>query len=185
MKTSSNVTKIMSALLAAQRGMGAVVKDAKNPYFKSNYADYGSVLGACKDLLNEKSVVILQPHVWHDGKNFVETTLVHDSGEWISSETEVVCSKQNDPQALGSAITYARRYGLQSLLAMPTEDDDGEKAMTRTTTTKSLPDRSLAPTSSVEATKAIPEAAKPKTTFRKPPPATTSATTTNSSGFGD
>lgn len=61
----------------------------------------------------------------------VETILLHTSGEFISSETRVEVAKVNDPQALGSAITYARRYGLQSLVALPAEDDDGEGAMGR------------------------------------------------------
>lgn len=129
MKTSSSVTNIVPALLKAQKLMGGAKKGASNPYFKSKYADLGSVLEACKELLNEHGVVIMQPHSQHT----VETVLWHESGEFISSETPVVCSKQNDPQALGSAITYARRYGLQSLLSMPAEDDDGEGAMSRST----------------------------------------------------
>jgi len=144
MKRSDSVSKIIPALLKAQKLMGGATKGAANPYFKSRYADYGSVLEACKDLLNDNGIVILQPHTFHDGKNFVETTLVHESGEHITSETEVVCAKQNDPQALGSAITYARRYGLQSLLAMPAEDDDGEKAMGRTSTPKQETPKSAA-----------------------------------------
>lgn len=57
--------------------------------------------------------------------------LLHDSGETIESYTKIVCKAQNDPQALGSAITYARRYGLQSLVCIGAEDDDAEKSMAR------------------------------------------------------
>lgn len=131
MKTSQTVTNIGTALLKAQMKMGGAKKGASNPYFKSKYADLGSVLEACKELLNEYGIVILQPHSNGPTNTTVETILLHESGEWISSETPVVCAKQNDPQALGSAITYARRYGLQSLLSMPAEDDDGESAMSR------------------------------------------------------
>lgn len=137
MKRSDSIVKIAAALLKAQKDMGGASKGAANPYFKSKYADYGSVLEACKDLLNANGIVILQPHAaiadsaTGTSRNYVETTLIHESGEFISSQTEVICAKQNDPQALGSAITYARRYGLQSLLAMPAEDDDGEGAMNR------------------------------------------------------
>lgn len=127
MKTSESVKNIVPALLKAQKLMGGAKKGASNPYFKSKYADLGAVLEACKELLNDHGVVIMQPHSQHT----VETVLWHESGEFISSETPVVCAKQNDPQALGSAITYARRYGLQSLLSMPAEDDDGESAMAR------------------------------------------------------
>src|ERR1700744_632779 len=127
MKTSQSVEKIAPALLKAQKLMGGAKKGATNPYFKSRYADLGSVLEACKDLLNENNITILQPHNCF----VVETILLHESGEYVMSETPVVCSKPNDPQALGSAVTYARRYGLQSLLSMPAEDDDGESAMNR------------------------------------------------------
>jgi hypothetical protein len=61
----------------------------------------------------------------------VETLLLHESGEWISCQTPIVCAKQNDPQAFGSAITYAKRYSLQAILGVPSEDDDGESAMER------------------------------------------------------
>lgn len=132
MKRSESIVNISVSLLKAQKLMGGATKGASNPYFKSKYADYGSVLEACKDLLNDNGVIILQPHTTNEGRNYVETTLVHaESGEWLSSSTEVICSKQNDPQAFGSALTYARRYGLQSLLSMPAEDDDGERAMER------------------------------------------------------
>lgn len=131
MNASQTVTKIALALLKAQRKMGSASKDAKNPFFKSKYADYGSVLEVVKEPLNEEGIVILQPHCTHEGKTYVETVLMHESGEWVSSATEVVCAKQNDAQAMGSAITYARRYNLQSLLSIPTADDDGESTMNR------------------------------------------------------
>lgn len=128
---------LMKALLKAQKQMGGAAKGANNPYFKSKYADYGSVLEACKDPLNDNGIIVLQPHVVVDGKNYVKTDLIHaDSGETYSSTTEVRCSKENDAQALGSAITYARRFGLESLLAMPREDDDGNAASGKKVDTK-------------------------------------------------
>jgi ERF superfamily len=131
-KTSTNLTKISAALLKAQKTMTSAKKDASNPFFKSRYADLNSVIEACKDALNDNEITILQPHVHEAGANFVETTLLHSSGEYISSQTLIQVAKQNDPQALGSAISYARRYGLQSLVSLPAEDDDGEAAMSRT-----------------------------------------------------
>lgn len=128
MKTSTTITNIAVALLKAQTVMGAASKGSSNPYFKSKYADFNSVLEACKEALNSNGITILQPH---DG-TMVETILLHTSGEYISSTTNIVVAKQNDPQAYGSAITYARRYGLQSLVSLPAEDDDGEGAMIRT-----------------------------------------------------
>ena len=70
----------------------------------------------------------MQPIVQIDGKNFVKTLLLHESGESIEGLTEILFAKQNDPQAQGSGITYARRYGLQSLVNIGAEDDDGNKA---------------------------------------------------------
>lgn len=131
MRMSQTVGNIMPALLKAQSLMGAAKKGSANPYFKSKYADLGAVLEACKELLNDNGITILQPHYTNVAGDFVETYLIHSSGEYVSSETRVVAKEANNPQALGSAITYARRYGLQSLLSMPAEDDDGETAMER------------------------------------------------------
>lgn len=124
MTTSPTIIKIMPALLLAQQAMGAAKKDAVNPFFHSNYADLGSVMEVCKDALNNNGITVLQPV--QDG--YVETILIHSSGEFMTSYTKIVCKEQNNPQAYGSAITYARRYGLQSLLFIPAEDDDAESA---------------------------------------------------------
>ena len=72
--------------------------------------------------------MVLQPTCQVENKNYVKTILLHESGETIESLTEVIYSKQNDAQAQGSGITYARRYGLQSLICIGAEDDDANKA---------------------------------------------------------
>jgi hypothetical protein len=125
MKTSETIKTISPALLKAQKTIGAAKKGATNPFFHSTYADLGSVMEACKEHLNENGITILQPIV----NMVVETILLHETGEWISSETPIVCKEQNNPQALGSAVTYARRYGLQSMVFIPAEDDDGNSAV--------------------------------------------------------
>lgn len=124
MKTSKSIIKITPALLASQKKIEAVEKNASNPFFKSKYADLNSLIEACKTILNSNDILVLQPII--DGH--VETRLIHTSGEWMSSKTKIVSKSENDPQAQGSAITYARRYGLQSMLFMSSEDDDGERA---------------------------------------------------------
>lgn len=129
---SDKITTISKALLVAQKNMGAAKKDAKNPFFKSSYADLNAVREASHPALNAEGISVLQPIVQKDTKSYVRTLLLHESGEYIGSDTEVICSKPNDPQAQGSAISYARRYGLQTLLSLGAEDDDGEKAMSRT-----------------------------------------------------
>lgn len=133
MTTSNTLIKIAPALLNAQKKIGSAKKDAKNPFFKSNYADLGSVMEACKDALNENGITVLQP-VGTDEQGFVyvETILLHESGEFISDKMRIEMKEQNNPQAQGSAITYARRYSLQSLVFIPAEDDDGNKAVGNT-----------------------------------------------------
>ena len=81
--------------------------------------------------LNKHGIGVIQPTTVIDGKFYVETTLMHESGEFLSGLYEVVAVKQNDPQALGAAVSYSRRYGLQSLVNIGAEDDDSETAMGR------------------------------------------------------
>lgn len=126
---STSIAKIAPALLKAQSSMGNAVKDSKNPFFKSSYADLNSVREASHPQLNANDIMVLQPMIQKDSKNYVRTLLVHSSGEYIGSDTEITVAKVNDPQAMGSAITYARRYGLQALVSLGAEDDDGNKAM--------------------------------------------------------
>lgn len=120
--------QIIKAVLKAQKEMGDATKGAKNPFFKSQYADLNAIREACMPLLNENGIIVLQPTVHIDGKNFVKTILMHESGETIEGLTEILFAKTNDAQAQGSGITYARRYGLQSLVNIGAKDDDGNKA---------------------------------------------------------
>ena len=128
--------QIAAALVKAQKEMGTAVKDAKNPFFKSKYADLNSIREACMPALNSNGIVLLQPIVHIDGKNFVKTLLLHESGESIEGLTEIMYSKPNDAQAQGSGITYARRYGMQSLCNVGADDDDGNGATQPTATPK-------------------------------------------------
>jgi len=128
MTTSNTITKIAIALLAAQKKMGAAKKDAVNPFFKSNYADLGAVMEVCKEPLNENGITILQPVVSDENGTYVETMLLHESGEFLSAQMRLAVKSENNPQDLGSAISYGRRYSLQSLVFVPSEDDDAEKA---------------------------------------------------------
>lgn len=128
---SESIAKLAAALVKAQSQMGNAVKDSKNPYFKSKYADLNSIREASLPALNANGISVIQPTVYADGKSLVETILLHESGEWISGFTEIVAAKANDPQATGSGISYARRYGLQSMLNVGAEDDDSETAMGR------------------------------------------------------
>lgn len=134
MKSSTEIKIITEAFLRAQKKIESVIKDSTNSFFKSKYADLTSVIDACKDKLNAEGIVILQPI---DGMT-VETVLIHVSGEWFSSSTPIICKEENNPQALGSAITYTKRYALQSMILLPAEDDDGNRATNGDTITNNL-----------------------------------------------
>jgi len=129
MYQSESITLIAKALVKAQTSMSNAVKSATNPFFKSKYADINSVREACIPALNENGICAMQPTITIDGKPFVKTLLIHESGEWIAGYTEIICGKQNDAQSHGSGLTYARRYGLQSMVNLGSEDDDGNAAV--------------------------------------------------------
>lgn len=120
--------QIATALLKAQSEMSNPVKGSANPYFKSKYADLNAVREAVIPVLNANGIVVLQPMVTLEGKNYIKTLFLHESGESLESLTEIIYTKTNDAQAQGSGITYARRYGLQSLACVGADDDDGNKA---------------------------------------------------------
>jgi len=169
---SESIIKIAPALLKAQKEMGNAVKDSNNPFFKSKFADLNSVREAVTPALHANGIAVLQlnGHVNLTGISVpvVITTLLHESGEYISSETEIVVKEANNPQQYGSAVSYARRYGLQSMLSIGAEDDDSEKAMGRNTQFKST----TVNTPTVINGSAKPEASTPKgsfTSFRKSP----------------
>lgn len=121
--------QIAAAILKAQSEMSNPKKGATNPFFKSKYADLNAVREAVLPTLNEHGITVLQPIVHHEGKNFVKTVLLHESGESLDSLTEILYSKPNDAQAQGSGISYARRYALQSFVCVGADDDDGQQAV--------------------------------------------------------
>lgn len=119
---------IALALASAQANMGKALKQANNPHFRSKYADLGSVMDACLPALNEAGIALIQPTGEDEHGRFVETTLIHgESGETLSCRVPLIVGK-NDMQGYGSAVTYARRYGLMAMAGIAPEDDDGNAA---------------------------------------------------------
>jgi len=114
---------IYKKLLECKKQIGTVAKNAKNPHFKNTYADINALIEAVEPILMEHGLVLLQPI--REGKQFTEIHDV-DSGEFIESYLEL--NNSLPPQAQGSAITYFRRYTLQSLLSLKADDDDGQHA---------------------------------------------------------
>lgn len=127
---NENQTEIAKAFIKAQSEMANAVKGTTNPFLKNKYADLNAVREAVIPTLNKYGIAVLQPLVTIDGKNYVKTLLLHESGQTMESLTEVIYARQNDAQAQGSGITYARRYGLQSLVCIGADDDDGNNAST-------------------------------------------------------
>lgn len=129
---SDSIANVAKALVAAQKEMGNAVKDSKNPFFKSSYADLNAVREAVLPACNNNGISVLQPTIYVDGRKFVQTILLHESGEFISGVTEILSVKELDAQAQGSGVSYARRYGLQSIANVGSEDDDGNSASGKT-----------------------------------------------------
>ena len=127
MNKSETLTKLAPALVKAQASMAGATKSAANPFFKSKYANLEEVIKVVKAAFAENGLSFVQFPVSGDGTAGVETIIMHESGEFISNEFLLKCAK-TDPQGMGSAITYARRYGLQSACGIPSEDDDGNAA---------------------------------------------------------
>ena len=129
MKKSDSIVKLAGALNKAQAEMGGAVKDANNPFFKSKYADLSSVIKVIKEPFANNGLSFVQFPMC-DGQNAgVETILMHESGEFLQSEFMLPLSKK-DPQGAGSGITYAKRYALQAMAGIPSEDDDGNLGST-------------------------------------------------------
>ena len=132
MNQSENIHELASALSKAQGEMQAAIKDSVNPFFKSKYADLGSVWDAARPVLSKNGLCIIQStEMMPDGKVIMVTMLAHASGQWIKSYLPLNPSK-NDSQGMGAAITYLRRYSLSALVGVVCDDDDdGETAVGR------------------------------------------------------
>jgi hypothetical protein len=120
---------LVASLVLAQGQMRDPARDSKNPHFKSMFVSLKGVLDEIRGPLRENGLVLVQRI---EGMEVV-TELLHVGGGIVSSRCPIICAKPNDPQAFGSAVTYARRYSAAAIcgLAPSDEDDDGEGAMVR------------------------------------------------------
>lgn len=128
MNRSESIKEIAAAYTKAQPKIEGAVKDKTNPAFRSKYADLGSVVDAIKGPLSEHGLAFVQcPHDAEHAAR-VETVLIHESGEWMSLGEVTVPVTKIDAHGFGSALTYARRYGLLAAFGVAPEDDDGNGA---------------------------------------------------------
>ncbi len=126
-ETKPEHANIATALAAAQAEMGKALKQANNQHFRNKYADLGNVMDACLPALNKHGIALIQPTGEDEVGRYVETCLVHLSGETLRCRVPLIVQK-NDMQGYGSAVTYARRYGLMCMAGIAPEDDDGNAA---------------------------------------------------------
>ena len=130
MTHSTEINEIATALAKAQAAMDNASKDRTNPAFKSKYADMASVRDAVNGPLSSHGIAYVQaPATTADGVT-VETRLIHSSGQWLASVVGAA-PKAYDPQSIGSAITYLRRYSLMAMVGIAPEDDDGNASSGR------------------------------------------------------
>jgi hypothetical protein len=136
MRTSESLVNIAPAAVKATATLRAISKDSVNPHFKSKFASLDAIMAEVRPVLAKQGLTVLQgvshPHSDNDGRVTafsIETILLHESGEWISSSVFMPVAKV-DPQGAGAAVSYGRRYGISALLAIVSdEDDDGNSAM--------------------------------------------------------
>ncbi len=129
MNRSESIAKLAKSLVLFNSEVNKIAKDADNPFFKNNYATLDTIIDEIRPILSKHGLSIMQIPSG-DGQNVtLKTLLLHETGEWLESDELTMKPVKNDPQAVGSCITYARRYSLAAFLSLNTgEDDDGNGA---------------------------------------------------------
>jgi hypothetical protein len=128
MTQSESIDKLIPAFIAFQAEMPAVPKDATNSHFKNKYATLGAITEAMRPHLSKHGLAVTQSLVYADGVQLIVTRIMHTSGQWMQDGGYALNPTKNDPQGMGSAVTYARRYTLGATLGIVTEDDDDGNA---------------------------------------------------------
>lgn len=123
-RESKSLDNFAKAMCKLQAKLGHAKKDAANPFFRSKYADLRAVFDALEPMHDHGFSIIQRPV----GKCGLMTRVLHESGEWMESAMEMMPKEQNNPQAVGSCITYMRRYAIQSFLGIAAEEDDDGNA---------------------------------------------------------
>lgn len=125
----TKITTLAQALLKFQAEAETLQKDSINPHFKNSYIGLDSLVEKVLPLLNKHGIVVLQLPSIAEGSPALTTSLIHaESGQMLNSQMFLVLDRDN-PQGQGSAITYARRYALMSILGLVADtDDDGQSA---------------------------------------------------------
>lgn len=125
MQTSTTTAELSKALSLAQGELQDATKTVNNTFFKTKYADLSEVLQTVRPTLSKHGLAFVQGVSYQDGLGVVTTRLMHLSGEFCE-ETLLIPVVKKDPQGLGSALTYGRRYALAAMVGISQEDDDAE-----------------------------------------------------------
>ena len=119
---------IATALISFHQTNPHAFEDKRNPHYKNKYASLESVIKTVRTA-SQFGLTFTQEMDFEGDISFVRTVMMHSSGAIRVSRTKIVSKDPNDPQKMGSAISYAKRYGLQSIFGLPSDDDDGEVAI--------------------------------------------------------
>lgn len=161
---SDMLDKLAPALVKFQGEAEPILKDMANPFFKSRYADLAGCIGATKNLLAANGLAVSQPTRVEGSNIIIVTVLLHSSGQFIAGEY-LLTPVKNDPQTMGGAMTYGRRYSYLAAIGLAPEDDDGALA---SGTTK---DRNESLTNQLKASAPVAKAQpQPKQAEQIPPP---------------
>jgi hypothetical protein len=128
MNQSEQINDLAKALAIVQGKLEHAKKDSTNPHFKSKYADLASIWEACRELLTENELAVVQTNSPSENGITVVTTLMHSSGQWINGSIYLPSDRSGGPQGYGSAMTYARRYALAAMVGIYQDDDDAQTA---------------------------------------------------------
>ena len=123
------MNELAKALVKAQAAMSHAAKDSKNPHFKSAYSSLASVIDAVRPHLSANGLAVVQKTHDAEGGVCVETVIIHESGQEMSFGKLFVPASKHDSQGFGSALSYAKRYSIQTALCIASADDDGEAAV--------------------------------------------------------
>ena len=138
-QTSEQCDQLFTALAAAQGELGPAIKNANNPAFSSKYADLGANLEEAYKVFPKHGISVTQIPVRIDDRIGMVTILGHKSGQWIKADGPSMAPMKAGPHAVGSVITYLRRYMLGSMLGLWAEDDDANTAQGVKTSAEPLP----------------------------------------------
>lgn len=119
------IGELAKALSAAQGQLSTAKKKSTNPHFRSKFADLSEVWEACRSALSKNKIAVIQCPQFTDKCDYLETTLVHESGEYMVSRM-VLKNAKGDMQGLGSSISYAKRYSLAAMVGVTSEDEDDD-----------------------------------------------------------